>query len=108
MFVVSDNGTALYMTGASGAAQLQMGTIGSPLTALPVPSGQFRGVHFSPDGRRIVYGADNQLFVHDLAVGTRIPLLPRGWRGWDPLWSPDGKSISFHCHRRNEIAQKLE
>jgi dipeptidyl-peptidase-4 len=69
---------------------------------------------FSPDGRRVGYVRENNLFVEDLANGTITPLTTDGSRtlingtfdwvyeeelmnyhadGW--RWSPDGRSIAY-------------
>jgi len=65
---------------------------------------------FSPDGRRILYVRQHNLFVHDLRSGRTIPLAtdgvvgsvgngvgeegpayPEGWASW----SPDGRQIAY-------------
>jgi dipeptidyl-peptidase 4 len=67
---------------------------------------------FSPDGRRVGYVRENNLYVEDLATGRIVPLTRDGSRtlingtfdwvyeeelddrdGW--RWSPDGRSIAF-------------
>ena len=69
---------------------------------------------FSPDGRRVAYVRENNLYVEDLASGTITPLTTDGSRtvingtfdwvyeeelmnyyadGW--RWSPDGRSIAY-------------
>ena len=69
---------------------------------------------FSPDGRRVAYVRENNLYVEDLESGTVIPLTTDGSRtlingtfdwvyeeelmnyyadGW--RWSPDGRSIAY-------------
>ena len=61
---------------------------------------------WSPDGHRIAYAQGNDLWVADLASGTR-ELLVSGQltepnpmiygRGSGPTWSPDGESLAFTC-----------
>jgi dipeptidyl-peptidase 4 len=69
---------------------------------------------FSPDGRRVAYVRENNLYVEDLATGNITPLTTDGTRslingtfdwvyeeelmnyyadGW--RWSPDGRSIAY-------------
>ncbi|MDQ3962937.1 MAG: serine/threonine-protein kinase [Actinomycetota bacterium] len=61
---------------------------------------------WSPDGRRVAYAQGNDLWVADLASGTR-ELLVSGQltepnpiiagRGSGPTWSPDGNTLAFTC-----------
>ena len=61
---------------------------------------------WSPDGRRVAYAQGTDLWVADLATGTR-KLLVSGQliepnpifqgRGSGPTWSPDGKTLGFMC-----------
>jgi Tol biopolymer transport system component len=48
---------------------------------------------WSPDGRRIVYSSNGDVWVIDTATGLETPLTTEG--GLDPAWSPDGRRIAF-------------
>jgi Tol biopolymer transport system component len=56
---------------------------------------------FSPDGRRVAYGAiapgmdAHDLWVTDLAAGTTLRLTTDGNNNNDAQWSPDGTSIAY-------------
>jgi dipeptidyl-peptidase-4 len=91
---------------ASGRLQQLGGTDAKPSTLL--------FAKFSPDGGRVAYVRENNLYVEDLATGAITPLTTDGSRtlingtfdwvyeeelmnyhadGW--RWSPDGRSIAF-------------
>ena len=86
------SGAVLELMRRNGAVQLLSG------------SSRFWVPHFSPDGRRIVYGAyaeggsDADLWSYDLALSTDQRLTTGGQSGRDfndPIWSPDGKQIAL-------------
>lgn len=58
---------------------------------------------WSPDGRRIVFTAGDDLFVAaipspDAAAGPATKLVVRPGADRSPAWSPDGKRIAFASH----------
>ncbi len=54
----------------------------------------------SPDGQRIAYGADNSVFVTELATGKSIRLTPRSGDEARPengvVWSNDGTMLAYN------------
>jgi serine/threonine-protein kinase len=53
---------------------------------------------FSPDGTRIAFGVTGRqqdIWIHDLAVGTTSRLTLDGQGNNDPVWNPDGTSVAF-------------
>ncbi|MEP7384264.1 MAG: protein kinase, partial [Gemmatimonadota bacterium] len=56
---------------------------------------------FSPDGRRLAYGAfpagrgPSELWITDLASGATEQLTSDGRDNNDPRWSPDGQSLAY-------------
>ena len=99
-FGVSDNGTLVY---ASAAGDLSAPTGQSPLMwvdlegteePLPLRVAGPKTPRLSPDGGRIAYNLDLQIWVYDIETGTNTQLTVEGVsRG--PMWSPDGLFVYF-------------
>ncbi len=49
----------------------------------------------SPDGREIAFAFQGDLFVVPSAGGTARALVATGHRSFQPVWSPDGRSIAY-------------
>jgi hypothetical protein len=104
-FDVSPSGALVYRTGESAP-----GT--SPTSRLVVTDRAGRVLRtiparvpwtprFSPDGRRIVYGAHapgretSDLWITDLSTGATQRMTTDGQESNDPQWSRDGRTIAF-------------
>ena len=103
VFTISQNGVLVYLAG--GALNLysellwfdrsgkQIGEIGAP--------GDYLTPTLSPNGRRLAVavfspGTDaSNIWVYDLAGGTRTRLTFSSHSTMRPAWSPDGKTIVF-------------
>lgn len=65
----------------------------------------FRGSqpYFSPDGRYLLFTAyrnfEQDVFIYDLKLQTKMNLTNNGVAEGDPYWSPDGKYIYLHADR---------
>lgn len=63
------------------------------------PANETRGLEFLPDGKRIIYCANdadaNGIYIYDLTTQTNIQFMPDVAAGGDPSLSTDGKRIAF-------------
>ena len=98
-FSFSRDGTLAYVQGPPGTAG-ELVSFDRTGSATPVPGfgvdnyGAFR---LSPTGNRLaitVSAATSELWVRDLARGTRIRLNAAAGSGY-PLWTPDGNWVTF-------------
>lgn len=100
---VSQNGTLVYQQANEYKAKLQwLGLDGSVEDILPVEH-DFDAIDISPDGDRIVTDIDkdgnSDIYVIDVNNKTMLPITFDGLNN-GPIFSPDGKSISFQTMRR--------
>jgi len=108
-FVLAANGTLVYVPADSAAAsegsQLvwvdRGGRVAAPAVERSVGEVPF-DARLSPDGQRLVvstgfpiFGATNNLWVHDLGGRPPIVLTDGGNDNRFPVWSADGKTIAF-------------
>ena len=99
-FGVSNNGTLIYATaagvdsGATGQVPLMWVDMEGNETPLPLRQAGARIPRLSPEGSRIAYQSDGQIWVYDIETGTNTQLTFEGTsRG--PTWSPDGLFVYF-------------
>ncbi len=73
-----------------------------------IDSGTFQDLHMSPDGKkvsaaRVDAGGHLELYIYDLARGTKSQFSFSQTRDDDPVWSPDGNTIVFDSARNGKI-----
>jgi serine/threonine-protein kinase len=93
-FAVSGNGTAVYLEGGTvgGNTKIVLSDLEGQEVILPVETGG--SPRFSPSGGRLAFVANNDVYVHELAVGATSRVTFEGLNVF-PTWSPDGQYIAF-------------
>jgi eukaryotic-like serine/threonine-protein kinase len=73
-----------------------------------IDTGTFQDVHISPDGKKVSAartdaGGHLEIYIYDLARGTKSQFSFSQSRDDDPIWSPDGNTIVFDSARNGKI-----
>jgi dipeptidyl aminopeptidase/acylaminoacyl peptidase len=73
-----------------------------------IDTGTFQDAHISPDGKKVSAartdaGGHLEIFIYDLARGTKSQFSFSQSRDDDPVWSPDGNTIVFDSARNGKI-----
>jgi serine/threonine-protein kinase len=104
---VSPQGTLVYVTGSAFEPPRRLITLDgsgatSPLAAEPRA---YAGPRVSPEGRRIVVsiaGAAEEVWLYDVGSG-RLEQLTFESVNRAPIWTPDGKRITFSSNRAGAL-----
>jgi Tol biopolymer transport system component len=109
-FSVSASGTLVYQADPLPGNELTwFDREGRPIGSLG-PPGEYDDVRLSPDGRRLLVSlpqanaASRDLWIFDVARGTRERFTFGNARSWGGIWSPDGSRIVFPADRAGHIA----
>jgi eukaryotic-like serine/threonine-protein kinase len=105
-FGVSKSGTLVYSRGAAvgavagGTTFALIGMDGS-VEPLPLEATDHADVSISPDGNKLAYVRDLQVWVYDIDRGSNRQLSEAGFEHHNPIWSPDGNDVVFRSTREN-------
>jgi Tol biopolymer transport system component len=110
---ISPTGTLVYLPGdvgiaATGPKQLVLASIDGRTIALGFPPQWYIHPRFSPDGKQIAVatdeGRDANIWIADLASGASLRRLTFGGRNLFPIWTPDGRYVTFQSDRDGDRA----
>jgi Tol biopolymer transport system component/predicted Ser/Thr protein kinase len=99
-FSISGEGSLAYVPGGLRGADATMVWVDRKGTVqpLPTPPRGYDTPRLSPDGQRLAVGINGSnpgLWIYDLARGTLTRLIEAGVISPYPLWTPDGKRLTF-------------
>jgi serine/threonine-protein kinase len=97
-FSSSSDGSLAYVPGGARIADRTLAWVdrkGAAQSLSVAPSGYVQP-RLSPDRRRLVIGKEGAgVWVYDLAQGTLTRLAETGWVLPLPIWTPDGRHVTF-------------
>jgi Tol biopolymer transport system component len=112
-FSVADNGSLVYIPGPGGPSsyrrnRLVMMSLKGEITSLPMPEGpSYEFPRFSADGTQVTFDTDDgkgaDVWVYDLSRGSAARRLTFGGRNRHPIWSRDGRWITFQSDREGDL-----
>lgn len=75
---------------------------GTDLTEVAGSSGAFGEPSWSPDGKRLLFQVNNNLYVaHTDGTGPESLMIQDDESIWKPQWSPDGESVVYGSENRD-------
>jgi serine/threonine-protein kinase len=108
---VSATGTLAYLAGRSIASTpktLAFAGRDGKIQPINLPAQQYVHPRLSPDGRQLVVGTDDGkeaiAWVYDLRTGGSLRRLTFGGRNQFPIWTRDGRFITFQSDREGDAA----
>ena len=92
-----------YTAEAAGARQLftlSLRAGGAAATQLTASEKAITDPRWSPDGRRLAFVRDEEIWVVEADGSRLVRVVPRPGGGSQPRWSPDGHRLGFLSRRR--------
>ena len=89
------NGVIIFRSHTSGTDQIYRLNGDGSWTALTGDSNGSEDPAWSPDGKRIAFDRQSDVWVMNADGSHEVDLTPGADGGFDPTWSPDGKKIAY-------------
>jgi len=99
-FDVSDDGKLVYVT-PEPQSQRELVWVDRQGLEEPtgLPPGDYGSLRVSPDGKRVAFTGEGDIWIADLARGTRTRVTSHPSPETFPNWTPDGRRVIFDSHR---------
>ena len=97
---ITDTGRLIYISGADvGSSSAELVTVDREGQTISRVASRLSGPQhrLSPDGSRVAYQVDGDLWIHDFESSTNTRLTENG--GSFPVWAPGGSAITFSSNR---------
>jgi serine/threonine-protein kinase len=106
-FSFSKTGSLIYVPGPISAAgnQQLLAVIDrkGDVETLKAPPRHYNFIRVSPDGKRVAFESDANIWIYDLA-GTIAPRqLTVGGANYYPVWTADGERVTFQSNREGDL-----
>jgi serine/threonine protein kinase/Tol biopolymer transport system component len=109
-FAFSERGTLIYIPGGVVTKDRILALVDrkGAVQRLGLPPKAYLNPRFSPDGKRILLqteeGKGNLVWVYDLSGTSDIRQLTLSGNSQRPLWTPDGRRVSFASDREGTMS----
>ena len=99
-YAVSSRGTLVFVaggsaTGGAGGFTFLLVDPDGTTERLPLEASDHWDAQLSPDGARLAYTRNSDVWIYDLDRGSNDALTEGGSGPHDPVWSPDGTRVAY-------------